>query len=61
MLGEMPDGAVFRVKVRHNPLYLFGSSDVDEFFDQLGAQALVLKPVSNDDAYFRFFRSWRAR
>ncbi len=56
MLGEMPDGAVFRVKVRHNPLYLFGSSDVDEFFDQLGAQALVLKPVSNDDAYFRFFR-----
>jgi hypothetical protein len=33
VLGEMPDGAVFRVKVRHNPLYVFGSSDIDELLD----------------------------
>jgi len=33
VLGEMADGAVFRVEVGHNPLYLFGSSNTDDLLD----------------------------
>jgi hypothetical protein len=33
MLGEVPDGAVSRVKVGDNPLYLFDSSNINELLD----------------------------
>lgn len=56
VLGEMADGAVFRVKFRHNPFYLLDSSDIDELLNEFAAQALVLKFVSNDNANFRFLR-----